>query len=71
MALACDVHHAVNGTLAVRSSLVGWPNVYNIARSGGDGDRRLEMPREAIEARPLANLEGVPGSVPGRVGINR
>jgi len=47
------------GTLAVRSSLVGWPNVYNTLGVVATAIS-LGIPHEAIE-RGLANLEGVPG----------
>jgi UDP-N-acetylmuramoyl-L-alanyl-D-glutamate--2,6-diaminopimelate ligase len=47
------------GPLAVRSSLVGRPNVYNIlaAVAAGIG---LDLPTDAIE-KGIARLEGVPG----------
>jgi UDP-N-acetylmuramoyl-L-alanyl-D-glutamate--2,6-diaminopimelate ligase len=47
------------GTLAVRSSLVGRPNVYNIlaAVTAAIG---LDLPTDAIE-KGIAGLEGVPG----------
>ncbi len=48
-----------SGPLAVRSSLVGWPNVYNILATVATAVA-LGLPREAIEAG-LANLDGVPG----------
>jgi len=47
------------GTLAVRSSLVGWPNVYNTLGVVATAIS-LGIAHEAIE-RGLANLEGVPG----------
>jgi len=47
------------GTLAVRSSLVGWPNVYNTLGVVATAIA-LGIPHEAIE-RGLANLDGVPG----------
>jgi len=56
--IACDVT-TPSGTLAVRSSLVGWPNVYNILGVIATATA-LGVPREAIEAG-LSNLEGVPG----------
>ncbi len=47
------------GPLAVRSSLVGWPNVYNILGVIATATA-LGVPREAIEAG-LSGLDGVPG----------
>jgi UDP-N-acetylmuramoyl-L-alanyl-D-glutamate--2,6-diaminopimelate ligase len=56
--LAFDVR-TPRGPLAVRSSLVGRPNVYNIlaAVTAAVG---LDLPTDAIE-RGIARLEGVPG----------
>jgi UDP-N-acetylmuramoyl-L-alanyl-D-glutamate--2,6-diaminopimelate ligase len=56
--LAFDVQ-TPTGTLAVRSSLVGWPNVYNTLGVVATA-MALGISHEAIE-RGLANLEGVPG----------
>ncbi len=56
--IACEVT-TPSGTLAVRSSLVGWPNVYNILGVIATAVT-LGVSREAIETG-LANLEGVPG----------
>jgi UDP-N-acetylmuramoyl-L-alanyl-D-glutamate--2,6-diaminopimelate ligase len=56
--LAFDVK-TPTGTLAVRSSLVGWPNVYNTLGVVATA-MALGIPNDAIE-RGLANLEGVPG----------
>lgn len=47
------------GPLAVRSSLVGWPNVYNILGVVATAVS-IGVPRDAIEAG-LSNLDGVPG----------
>jgi UDP-N-acetylmuramoyl-L-alanyl-D-glutamate--2,6-diaminopimelate ligase len=56
--LAFDVT-TPTGTIAVRSSLVGWPNVYNILGVVATAVA-LDLPFRAIEAG-LANLDGVPG----------
>ena len=48
-----------NGRLAVRSPLVGRPNVYNILGAVGLADA-LKVPHAAIE-QGLARLDGVPG----------
>jgi UDP-N-acetylmuramoyl-L-alanyl-D-glutamate--2,6-diaminopimelate ligase len=56
--IACQVT-TPSGPLAVRSSLVGWPNVYNILGVVATAVS-LGIAREAIEAG-LANLDGVPG----------
>lgn len=56
--IACDVT-TPSGTLAVRSSLVGWPNVSNILGVVATAVS-LGIPKDAIEAG-LANLDGVPG----------
>lgn len=47
------------GPIAVRSPLVGWPNVYNILGVVATAVA-LELPKEAIEAG-LAQLDRVPG----------
>jgi UDP-N-acetylmuramoyl-L-alanyl-D-glutamate--2,6-diaminopimelate ligase len=47
------------GKLSVRSSLVGWPNVYNILGVVACATA-LEIPAAAIE-RGLSQLDGVPG----------
>ena len=47
------------GRIAVRSSLVGRPNVYNILGAVGLADA-LDLPHAAIE-QGLARLDGVPG----------
>ena len=54
------------GTLHVRSTLVGRPNVYNILAAVATATA-LDLPFDAIE-RGIAALDGVPGPVPGRVG---
>ena len=56
--LAFDVT-TPKGTLAVRTSLVGWPNVYNILGVVATAVA-LDVPFRAIESG-LANLDGVPG----------
>lgn len=56
--IACQVTTA-SGPVAVRSSLVGWPNVYNILGVVATA-QALGLPREAIEAG-LSGLDGVPG----------
>jgi len=56
--LAFDVK-TPTGILAVRSSLVGWPNVYNVLGVVATA-LALGISRDAIESG-LANLEGVPG----------
>jgi UDP-N-acetylmuramoyl-L-alanyl-D-glutamate--2,6-diaminopimelate ligase len=48
-----------SGPLAVRSSLVGWPNVSNILGTVATATA-LGIPRDAIEAG-LGRLDGVPG----------
>ncbi len=56
--LAFDVD-TPHGRLAVRSTLVGRPNVYNILGAVGVADA-LGLPHSAIE-QGLARLDGVPG----------
>ena len=56
--LAFDVE-TPHGRLAIRSPLVGRPNVYNILGAIGVADA-LQIPHSAIE-RGLAGLDGVPG----------
>jgi UDP-N-acetylmuramoyl-L-alanyl-D-glutamate--2,6-diaminopimelate ligase len=56
--LAFDVE-TPRGRIAVRSALVGRPNVYNILGAVGLADA-LDLPHAAIE-QGLARLDGVPG----------
>jgi len=56
--LAFDVR-TPNGTLRIRSALVGRPNVYNILAAAATA-AALDVPFDAIE-RGVAALEGVPG----------